>query len=213
MLVKRKKRRVQTTWSQHWLRKYPNLIRDFVPTGPNQLWVSDITYWKVLDHNFYITFITDAYSHKIVGYQIADTLESIESVKALEMALKSLRGKNYDLMHHSDRGVQYCRHAYVKLLQKNKVQISMTQSGDSLENAVAKRINRTINEEFTDEWKLNFFNTKEGKQAVKKFVLFYNSKLPHRSIDWHTPSEAHKIKGRIKRVWKNYFKQKPEGEI
>lgn len=117
MLVKRRKRHVQTTWSSHWLRKYPNLIRDFEPTAPNQLWVSDITYWKIKDKNTYITFITDAYSHKIVGYHLAETMETIESVKALNMALKTLSGPQSKLIHHSDRGVQYCSSTYVNRLQ------------------------------------------------------------------------------------------------
>ena len=86
LLVRKRKRRIQTTQSSHWLRKYPNLIRDFVPTGPNQLWVSDITFWKIIGGHVYISFITDAYSHKVVGYNVAKTLEAIESVQALKMA-------------------------------------------------------------------------------------------------------------------------------
>ena len=91
LLVRKRKRRIQTTWSSHWLRKYPNLIRGFAPTAPNQLWVSDIIYWKIKGKNTYITFITDAYFHKIVGYHLAETMETIKSVKALEMVLSSLR--------------------------------------------------------------------------------------------------------------------------
>jgi transposase InsO family protein len=88
LLVRKRKRRIRTTNSYHWLRKYPNLIKDFVPTVPNQLWVSDITHWKInTDEHLYISFITDAYSHKIAGYHAAQTLEAIESVKALQMAL------------------------------------------------------------------------------------------------------------------------------
>ncbi len=130
LLIKKRKRRIQTTNSQHWLRKYANLIRDFVPTAPNQLWVSDITYWKInTGKHVYICFITDAYSHKIVGYQVGETMEAIESIRTL------------NFIHHSDRGIQYCSYGYVKLLQDNKIQISMTENGDPLENAVAERIN------------------------------------------------------------------------
>ncbi len=207
MLVKRKKRRVQTTWSHHWLRKYPNLIRDFVPTQPNQLWVSDITYWKVMDHNFYLTFITDAYSHKIVGYQIAETLESIECVKALEMALKSLRGKVYKLLHHSDRGVQYCSSDYVKKLQDHEIQISMTENGDPLENAVAERINGIIKEEY-----LFTYDIKSLDQApimLKRAIELYNTERPHLSISNLTPEYVHtsKLSLNIERLWKNYYKK------
>jgi len=113
LLVKKRKRRIQTTWSSHWLRKYPNLIRGFEPTAPNQLWVSDITYWKIKGKNTYITFITDAYSHKIVGYHLAETMETIESIQALNMALRALGGPASHLIHHSDRGVQYCSSMYV----------------------------------------------------------------------------------------------------
>lgn len=122
LLIRKRKRRIQTTNSYHWLRKYPNLIREFVPTAPNQLWVSDITYWKINSReHLYISFITDAYSHKIVGYQVAETMEAIESIQALQMALSGLEPKNLmNLIHHSDRGIQYCSHAYVKLLQDNK---------------------------------------------------------------------------------------------
>lgn len=146
--VRRRKRRIQTTQSFHWLRKYPNLIRDFVPIQPNELWVSDITYWKINHTDFaYISFITDAYSRKIVGYHLADSLEAIESVKALKMALSTLnKRQENNLIHHSDRGVQYCSKEYVKLLKDYHIKISMTENGDPLENAIAERINGIIKE-------------------------------------------------------------------
>ncbi len=126
LLIRRKKRKIATTNSNHWFRRYPNLIRDFKPGCSNQLWVSDITYWKIENGHLYISLITDAYSRKIVGYQVAETLEAIESVKALEMAIDGLKGPAEGLVHHSDRGIQYCSTAYVKLLQDNDINISMT---------------------------------------------------------------------------------------
>jgi putative transposase len=103
LLVRKRKRRIQTTNSYHWLRKYPNLIREFVPTAPNQLWVSDITYWKInTGEHLYISFITDAYSHKIVGYQVAETMEAIESIQALQMALSHLGREPFE-SHPSQR--------------------------------------------------------------------------------------------------------------
>ena len=107
------------------MRKYPNLIKDFEPTHPNQLWVSDITYWKIKNQYVYISFITDAYSHKIVGYQLAQTLEAIHTIEALQMALSAFEGaeSHKQLIHHSDRGVQYCSKEYVKLLQDNGIKI------------------------------------------------------------------------------------------
>jgi putative transposase len=209
LLVKRRKRRIQTTWSQHWLRKYPNLIRDFEPTAPNQLWVSDITYWKISNKNLYITFITDAYSHKIVGYHLADNMEALESRKALEMALHSLNKPLPNLIHHSDRGVQYCSSIYVNRLNEYEIKISMTENGDPLENAIAERVNGIIKEEY-----LNYHNIGSYKQAqeiLKKTVILYNQERPHLSIDNLTPSFLHKSEQPLfpQKRWKNYYKKKP----
>ncbi len=157
LLVRKRKRRIQTTNSYHWLSKYPNLVREFVPTAPNQLWVSDITYWKInTGEHLYISFITDAYSHKILGYQVAETMEAIESIKALHKALSTLKVKSLmQLTHHSDRGIQYCSHAYVKLLQDYNIKISMTENGDPLENAVAERINGIIKDEYLETYDID----------------------------------------------------------
>jgi putative transposase len=142
LLVKKRHRRFITTFSNHWLRKWPNIIRDIAFVRVNQVWASDITYWRVGEKHLYISLITDVYSHKIVGYHVAETLESIETIKALQMALKYLPNPlKSPLIHHSDRGVQYCCDIYVKLLQENNIGISMTENGDPLENAVAERIN------------------------------------------------------------------------
>jgi len=169
LLVKRRKRRVQTTQSFHWLRKYPNLIREFIPTAPNQLWVSDITYWKINGNHVYISFITDAYSHKIVGYHVAETLESVQTIQALKMALSEFKKElesHFQLVHHSDRGVQYCHHKYVKLLQDYKIKISMTQKGDPLENVIAERVNGIIKEEYLIDYKVN--NTEMNYKLIRK---------------------------------------------
>lgn len=116
LLIRKRKRRIQTTHSLHWLRKYPNLIRNFIPTAINQLWVSDITYWKIQNEYVYISFITDAFSRKIVGYNVAPTLEAVESVSSLRMAFSALGAESHlQLTHHSDRGIQYCCNQYVKL--------------------------------------------------------------------------------------------------
>lgn len=209
LLIRKRKRRIQTTNSYHWLRKYPNLIREFVPTAPNQLWVSDITYWKINSReHLYISFITDAYSHKIVGYQVAETMEAIESIQALQMALSGLEPKNLmNLIHHSDRGIQYCSHAYVKLLQDNKIHISMTENGDPLENAVAERINGIIKEEYLETYEIN--NLKDAKGLLQAVVDLYNNERPHMSISNFTPNRIHHSKTKIKteRLWKNYYRR------
>src|SRR5690554_171929 len=127
LLVRKTKKKHFTTNSFHWLRKYPNRIRGLVLTRKNQLWVSDITYWKSNGVYYYISLITDAYSHKIVGYQVAENLEAIACIDALRMALKGLNDQENELIHHSDRGIQYCSQGYVKLLQDHDVEISMTE--------------------------------------------------------------------------------------
>lgn len=210
LLVRKRKRRIQTTNSCHWLRKYPNLIREFVPTAPNQLWVSDITYWKIkTGEHLYISFITDAYSHKIVGYQVAETMEAIESIYALHKALSALGAESHlNLIHHSDRGIQYCSQAYVKLLQDKGIKISMTENGDPLENAVAERINGIIKEEYLETYDID--NIKEAKGLLKAVVNLYNSERPHMSIGNFTPNCIHHSKTKIKteRLWKNYYNKK-----
>ena len=210
LLVRKRKRRIQTTNSYHWLRKYPNLIREFVPTAPNQLWVSDITYWKInTGEHLYISFITDAYSHKIVGYQVAETMEAIESIHALQMALSALGAESLmNLIHHSDRGIQYCGHAYVKLLQEYKIKISMTENGDPLKNAVAERINGIIKDEYLETYDID--NIKHAKELLKAVVELYNNERPHMSISNFTPNSIHHSKTKIKteRLWKNYYRKK-----
>jgi transposase InsO family protein len=208
LLVRKRKRKIQTTNSFHWLRKYPNLIRGFVPTGINQLWVSDITYWKLKEDHVYISFITDAYSHKIVGYQVAETMEAIESIKALQMALSTLGVETHlNLTHHSDRGMQYCSHAYVKLLQDYNIKISMTENGDPLENAIAERINGIIKDEYLETYDID--NTKDAKKLLKAVVELYNSERPHMSIGNFTPNTIHQSNNNIKpeRLWKNYYRK------
>jgi putative transposase len=210
LLVRKRKRRIQTTNSYHWLRKHPNLISKFVPTEPNQLWVSDITYWKIkTDEHLYISFITDAYSLKIVGYQVAETMEAIESIQALQMALSALGAESHlHLIHHSDRGIQYCSHAYVKLLQDYNIKISMTESGDPLENALAERINGIIKEEYLETYDIS--NLKDAKKLLKSVVELYNTERPHMSISNLTPNIIHHSKNEIKteRLRKNYYQKK-----
>jgi transposase InsO family protein len=208
LLVRKRKRRIQTTNSYHRFKKYPNLIRSFVPTGINQLWVSDITYWKLSNEHVYISFITDAYSHKIVGYQVAQTMEAIESIHALQMATAQLTPGCYpELIHHSDRGIQYCSNAYVRLLHETRIKISMTENGDPLENAIAERINGIIKEEYLDTY--DVMNIKEAKELLSNVVILYNKERPHMSISNLTPDQVHLSNQTIKtkRLWKNYYQK------
>ena len=207
MLVRRRKRKVQTTQSHHWLRKYPNLIRDFVPTAPNQLWVSDITYWKIETGYLYISFVTDTYSHKIVGFHVAETLESIETIQALKMALLDLSRSpesHFELIHHSDRGVQYCQSDYVKLLQDYNIKISMTENGDPLENPIAERINGIIKEEYLQDYTVN--TILDARKVLEFVVKLYNEERPHNSIGNLLPGFVHKNNVKTEKLWKSYYK-------
>jgi len=210
MLVRKRKRRIQTTQSHHWLRKYTNLIHGFTPTAPNQLWVSDITYWKINGSNVYISFITDAFSRKIVGHHVAQTLETVETIQALKMALSGFFEEpesHLKLIHHSDRGVQYCSHDYVKLLEDNFIQISMTENGDPLENAIAERLNGILKDEYLNDSPVVTLN--EAIMTLNHAVVLYNEDRPHMSIGNHYPSLVHKQSLKSERLWKNYYKKNP----
>jgi transposase InsO family protein len=204
LLIRKRKRKAVTTFSKHWLKKYPNLIRGFMPLASNHLLVSDITYIVVADGFAYLSLITDGYSRKIAGFYLSKTLEAKGTIEALKMAIKNCSNTK-NLIHHSDRGVQYCCADYVKLLQDKNIQISMTENGDPLENAIAERVNGILKEELL-QTKYNSFD--EAKKSVAKSIVIYNSLRPHSSCNMFTPNEAHKKEGELKKHWKNYYKKK-----
>jgi transposase InsO family protein len=206
LLIKQRKRYHVTTNSNHWMKKYPNLIKDVEPLGPNHIWVSDITYWKTKGGHYYISFITDAYSRKIVGYHVADTMEAIESIAALKMAIKTLNPEATGLIHHSDRGSQYCSSGYVKTLKNKGIKISMTENGDPLENAIAERVNGIIKGEYLFDYEIKSLS--KAKEILKSVVKLYNDDRPHSSIGNATPSELHDnfTDKEITRLWKNYYR-------
>ncbi len=205
LLVRRKRRKIYTTQSFHWLRKYPNLIKDFIPATPNELWVSDITYWKISNRYLYISFITDAYSHKIVGYHVAESLEAVQTLKALQMALAALEGQPCHLIHHSDRGIQYCSAEYVKLLEDHNIQISMTQNGDPRENAIAERLNGIIKHEYLEDRTVD--NRDEADKILSHSVELYNQQRPHMSIGNLVPDQVHQLNIKTEKLWKNNWKK------
>ena len=205
LLVRRKKKRVQTTFSSHWLRKYPNLIKGIEPTKPNEIWVSDITYLETEIGFVYISLITDAYSRKVVGFHIADNLLALSSVEALKMALENMPKSLENLIHHSDRGIQYCSQEYVNVLQDYRIKISMTENGDPLENAIAERINGILKNELMPN--MNIENLEHAQKLFKEIVLIYNNERPHLSIALLTPNQAHQLDGKLKRYWKSYYKK------
>jgi len=211
LLIRRRKRIVKTTDSHHWLKKYPNLIKEMVITSPEQLWVSDITYIRTLEGFSYLSLITDAYSRKIVGYALYPTLEAVGCIEALEMAVKGIKNISpYILIHHSDRGIQYCSADYIDILTKANIAISMTQNGSPYENALAERVNGIIKNEFFP--KKVYQNHKEAKKTISKIILTYNEKRPHSSIDFLTPEQAHSQEGFMKKRWKQYSKQQKQVE-
>lgn len=209
LVRKRKRRKPVTTFSNHWMRKYPNLIEGFYPTAPNQLWVSDITYIVVGNGFGYLSLITDAYSRKIVGFYLSIDLSAEGCIRALEMALNNnpVLGR---LIHHSDRGSQYCCSDYVKILNDNFIKISMTQNGDPRENAIAERVNGILKDELLDK---SYLDYKEAVRSVSIAISIYNHQRPHGSIDYLTPIEAHFRSGKLKRRWKNYYSKKKEMEL
>jgi putative transposase len=206
LLVRKKRRRIYTTNSHHWLHKWSNLVKDFTPVVPNQLWVSDITYWKISAGHVYISLITDAYSHKIVGYHVAPTLAAIESIQALKLALHSFEGcaSQLELTHHSDRGVQYCAEEYVKLLQQHEIKISMTETSEPTDNAIAERINGILKDEYLSHYSVK--NLAEAKELLDFAVKLYNEERPHMSIGMLTPQLVHHHQTKTENLWK---KQKP----
>ena len=204
LLVRRRTRTVKTTDSHHWLKKYPNLTNGLLLNESEQLWVSDITYIRTLQGFSYLSLITDAYSRKIVGYGLYPTLEAVGCLDALALAIKS-RKKECKLIHHSDRGIQYCSYAYVEILNEKNIYISMAQSGSPYENALAERINGILKNEFYP--RRVYQNHKEAKKVLDSIIQVYNNRRPHSSLNYLTPAIAHDMNGEINKRWKNYPKK------
>ena len=190
LLIKPKKNYTKTTNSQHWLRKHPNLLKHIVPQRPEHVFVSDITYVKSREKTHYLSLVTDAYSRKIVGYKLSDDMSANHVVKAFEMAIKH-RTSNKELIHHSDRGLQYCSAIYQNALTKNNVKPSMTDGYDCYQNALAERINGILKQEFLI-YKCN--NGKQLNQLIKESIKIYNGKRPHLNLNMKTPNFIHNKK-------------------
>jgi len=189
LLITRKKRYTITTNSKHWMFKYPNIIKDIHLTGPEQLWVADITYLDTLEGNIYLHLITDAYSKQIMGYELCSNMEAVSTAKALGMAVKNRQYPENSLIHHSDRGLQYCSKLYVNMLKENAIQISMTENGSPYENAVAERINGILKDEFGLAEQLN--DLKGAIRQTSQSIGLYNNMRPHLSCQMLTPLQMH----------------------
>ncbi len=205
-LIRYRKRKPYTTNSNHPYKKYPNLIRDIkYLTHPGQLWVSDITYIRLKESFCYLSIVTDAYSHKIIGFCLHPTLHSNGPINALLMAAKSKRQAT--LIHHSDRGSQYCCYEYVKVIEFYSIKISMTEKGDPYENAIAERINGILKGEFLLD--KTFVSFVEAEDTVNNAIEKYNHIRPHASCDNLTPVQAHDHNGILRKRWKT----KAENEL
>ena len=178
-----------TTDSRHQFHKYKNLVINSVPTRPEQLWVSDITYIKTENGHSYLALVTDAYSKQIMGYKIANHMKASLCVDALSMAIKNRKYPNEKLIHHSDRGFQYCSDEYVSFAEKNKITMSMTEQYDPYENAVAERINRTLKDEYG--LKQTIKDLSLAQKIVKESVFVYNNLRLHDSLDLRNPVDVH----------------------
>lgn len=205
MLPKPKPR--HTTNSNHRYHKWKNLIKNYIPMESNRLWVADITYIALSDGDVcYLHLITDAYSHKIVGWALADTLRAAVSMQALQMAIDqavALRGSDAltGLIHHSDRGVQYCCDAYVTMLKEHDITISMTEDYKPTDNAIAERINGILKvENVYPQRQLPTFEY--ARNLIPRFIQFYNYRRPHMSIGYKVPAVAHMEQGEQKKMWK-----------
>lgn len=208
--VRKRRRRVKTTDSTHGLPLYPNIVKNLIPLRPGHVWVSDITYipiWirdKGEEYTFcYLSLLTDYYTKQILGWSVGETLETKFPMEALKMALESLGDIIPEgLIHHSDRGVQYASYEYTGLLKSLHIGISMTESGDPKDNAVAERVNNTIKNELL--MGMEFYSIDDVRKAVKAAVEFYNHERPHMSLDGMTPDEAAMCEGEIRKKWCSY---------
>jgi putative transposase len=188
LLVVRKRKYVSTTDSRGWMRQYPNLAQGMELSRPEQLWVADITYLSTRQGYNYLHLVTDAYSKKIMGYKHSDNLQTSASLQALKMALNQ-RCYRQALIHHSDRGLQYCSKEYTGLLKENNVSVSMTQNGSPYDNAIAERVNGILKQEFgLDE---QFENMQEAGKQIDEAISLYNRLRPHMSNHLLTPDQMH----------------------
>lgn len=187
LLVSPKKSYVRTTNSKHRFRRYSNLVQNVQVERPDQVWVSDITYLRLRKGFCYLALITDAFSRKIIGWDVSDSLELKGSLRALEMA--SMNRLRSDTIHHSDRGIQYCSNLYVSTLKEKNIKISMAEAGNCYENAMAERVNGILKNEFNMD--ATFIDTKAARKQAKQAIEVYNNLRPHIAINFCKPAELY----------------------
>ncbi len=211
MLVEPRRKRARTTDSGHAYRKHPNLIKGYEPAGPERIWSSDITYVMTDEGFAYVSLVTDRYSRKVMGYHVHETLETKGPLRALRMALKNRDYRETELIHHSDRGIQYASGSYVGLLHRNGIHISMSAPGNPYENAVAERVNGILKTEYCLDGR--FRTVGQVRNAIGEAVRLYNTERPHASCDYLTPEQAHRHNGPLKKRWRSYPRKSHQPEI
>jgi len=199
MLITKRRKYVKTTNSKHWMRTYADSAKQVQLKEPEQLWVADITYLTTQEETVYLHLVTDAYSKQIMGYTLSKDLKAESTVKALQMALSRRIYRSRDLLHHSDRGLQYCSALYINELQRHKCQISMTQDGSPYDNAIAERVNGILKDEFYCDEKFESFE--QAKEHVEQSIMIYNNKRPHLSCEMLTPIEMHQQNYLKVKIW------------
>lgn len=200
LLVKRRRRGKRTTNSNHPFYKYPNLIKELEVDQAEMVWVCDITYVPFRNSFAYLSLITDLYSHKIVGYYLSEDLKTEGALNALKGALQKRMYPERKLIHHSDKGIQYCSYIYTDLLRSKDINISMAEAGNPYENAVAERVNGILKDEFNLE--CNWCGTiEELRGVVDNAIWLYNNMRSHASCDFLTPDEAHYKTGKLTKRW------------
>ena len=188
LLIDPPRRSCRATYSAHGFRTYGNLLKETVVDGPHQAWVRDITYIRTDEGFAYLSLIGDLYSRQIVGWEVSDSLCADGPMRALAMALNQLPAEAAPI-HHSDRGIQYCSQAYVEELERRGVSISMTEDNHCYENAQAERLNGIMKQEYGLGG--TFRRRQEVRPTVAQGVTLYNTRRPHTSLDYRTPSEVH----------------------
>ena len=189
LLVRKKKNFTITTQSYHRFKCHPNLVKDITIQRPEQVWVSDITYIRVAKEFYYLSLITDAYSKQIMGFELGDSLKAVHCENALKKALENRKYPKMELIHHSDRGFQYCSDGYISKLKENNISVSMTTKYDPYENAVAERVNGILKDEFAIGD--GFPDEATAKYEIQKSIRVYNTYRQHMSCQMMTPEQAH----------------------
>lgn len=206
LLISKKKVFTKTTNSFHRFRKYKNIAKTIDLKRPEQVWVSDITYIKTQEGYQYLSLVTDAYYKKIMGYHVAQNLKKEGPVMALKMAIKNRIYPSQELVHHSDRGIQYCSEEYISLLTSNQITPSMTEAYDPYENAIAERVNGILKDEFEIDNGLQ--NHSQAQTVIANTIKTYNNLRPHFSCQLKTPNHTHQQQNIIRKTWKKNHQQK-----